>query len=690
MLTQARKQIGKWYIFPNILGTKTKTGKFGGYYTKDDNTQIPGYFPIGQNIKFTDGYTPTNRPGYTAVGTEVINSTPVKRAWRFERRDGVEIEMKAYDTGVYYRIDGLMTDFKLLKSGFTAAKEFFFGVINAATKIPSAVYFGNGVEPINIWSGTYGTLASFNNGANTLTLQSNVGFFAATFASLNNGAHTLTIQGATSLNDLGFLNAGSFFIDGVTINYTGISGQNFTGCDDMSGLAATVAGDNITQSLYFPFAGTLFVNGVTITYTGIIGATYTFTGCSTMAALTAAAGDPVIEAPGVPVNLTYIYSSVGLAHDDRLHCRDEKKPSVTLYSHKSAPENFSTGSSDGDGGAKELETGGPITAYAHDEKTLYIFKKRLIKTLQFTAVDSSRLDQDTWGTLKPSDDRSTTIGAIGQKSTFHSPNGIIFVTEDKEMLHLTRQSTIDYPQTLSISDEIKPTFQAGVHDEAAGIVFESKVFYSYKQDIHSTYNDTVIVYDLIRQIWHPPYIGWNVNDWTIINNKLHWHSSINSNSYEVDDTTISDNGQTYTAILRTWSEDFGSPEFTKSIGYAFVEIKMNEIAQVQTDIMYDQNGIAGVENFTLKGLDINNLIETTAYNPYGASSFGIEMFGSNAEQNELKRYLYIIPLKANIDFYTVDIQFTSEIEGSKFELIKFGYYLESMFEQPNKKYLKSI
>ena len=69
-------------------------------------------------------------------------------------------------------------------------------------------------------------------------------------------------------------------------------------------------------------------------------------------------------------------------------------------------------------------------------------------------------------TLTINDDKSITVGALGSKSTFHAPNGIIFTTPDKQLVFLKREQNIDYPQILDISDQIKPTFQKGVHDGA--------------------------------------------------------------------------------------------------------------------------------------------------------------------------------------------------------------------------------
>lgn len=611
MADTAKILVDKWTIYPDILESK----KFIGYNTRDDITELKGGFPIGQNIVFTDGGKPTLRPGYEPVGAENLSAeTPITRAWRFERRDGVEIELRSYDDELEYMIDGVMTDWKRLKNGFTVNKKFTFAVLSKATNINSEIRFCNGVEDWYVWTGVYGLVASFDD-----------------------TAHTLTLQGTTTLANLGFPASGTVIVNGVEITYTSIATQVFSGCSAMSGI---VAGDICTAS------------------------------------------------PTVESGLANFKSSVGIAHDGRIHARLETKQSVSDYSKLDNPSDWSAGATDGDGGAKELEGGGPITAYARDEQKLYIFKKRTIKSLEYTQV-GTRVDVPKWATLKPGDDKSTTVGAVGDKSTFHAPNAIIFVTEDKEMLMLKRQEYLDYPQQISLSDPIKPTFLKGVHDDASGIVYKSKIWYAYKQDENSTYNDTVIIYDLIRNRWFTPIIGWNVSDWTVINNELHWHSSITPNTYKViDDKT--DNTQAFTSVLRTHSEDFGLPNWQKNVGELLLELYMTENTEIQLNILYDEDGYTENVMTTIKGTDTGNIINSQSYNPFGASAFGTEQFGSNANISGMKKYRYIIPLKANNEFYNIALQLTTVGAGMNYELIRYGYRLDDVFKLNSKLFIFKI
>jgi len=733
MIDKKTIETNKWVVYPDRMAG----GKFLGYVTKDDISQTPGAFPVGQNIMFTDGMTPTIRPGSVIVGTEKAGDTPIKRAWRFEKRDGTQIDMRAYSDKVDFRIEGIMDEYLTLKAGFVPNLEFCFAVIAKSTEVPSSVFFCNGQDDWQKWSGAYARYAS-DNGSNTITVSELLakparlegGISIQEFDSLklvNNGSFRITIDGtarnidglnlttATTMADIAAIiqtairtitskletcvfdtDKNAFIITTVDSNTSAITvATTSTGTvgTDISGVGSPylrlVESLNATvfdREVYdFTTTGTIVINSDVIAYTGI--SDRTFTGCS-IVPTAPTVGDIMVQ-QCVNALLTDFRGSVGIAHDGRIHARLETKQSVSNYSKLDDPSTWTSGANDGDGGAKEIEQGGPITAYAKDEEKLYIFKKNLIKTLVFKQ-SGDRVDVPVWGSPKPADDRSSTVGAIGQKSTFQSPNGVIFVTEDKEMIHLTRESNVDYPQSINISDDISPTFKAGIHSEATGICHKSKVYYAFKQDESSSYNDVVIVYDLIKKAWHTPYVGWNVGDWTIINNKLRWHSSVNPNTYELQDDIL-DNGSALTSILRTHAENFGEPFKQKTVDAVALELYLSDNFEGMLTILYDDFGFTRSLEVMLSAQDdISHVLQSASYNAFGASPFGTERFGSNDNLAGMKRYVYIIPLKSDIELFSISMQVSTDAENVNYELIRYAYLLKNIIQVDNKKFVKSI
>ena len=173
-------------------------------------------------------------------------------------------------------------------------------------------------------------------------------------------------------------------------------------------------------------------------------------------------------------------------------------------------------------------------------------------------------------------------------------------------------------------------------------------------------------------------------------NKLHWHSSSSPNTYELQDDAI-DNGNAFTSILRTHAEDFGLSQYQKTISHVMLEIYMLENSTITLNVLYDEDGYSENTEVTLNGeTDEDNKINSESYNAFGASAFGYERFGSNADLSGMKKYRYIIPLKGNVQFFHVSLQLSTNDENSNYELVRYGYFLSTVLKVHPKKFIKNI
>lgn len=627
----ASNNLQKWFIFPDQLPNQ----RFTGYQTRDNLSQNRGAFVVGQNVKMTLAQSPAPRDGYEVVGTEQSNATPVTRAWVYETRNGDQFEIKTYDTGVYYYLVGVSTEYALLKGGFTANLDFGYGNIGKSSDATSHTIFSNGTDGVYRFNGAYATVS---------------------------GTTVNTISIATSTwTALGFYstNTRSVIINGAEYAYTG--GE-----------------------------GTTTLTGVTPDPTGLVNA-----------------GDLAVQSPqkldgsGTLPDFSSIQGQVIMAHDGRLHMRSEAKKSIWQYSKLDDPFNFTTGSSDGDGGAKEVEFGGPIVAFGKINKTAEAFKSRMVKLLDFIQV-GARIDSPRYQTLVSVDDKGTTLGATNQKSTFSAPSGLIFVTPDKRMVLLTGVTANNEPQYVFLSDPIQQVFQQGVHDTGTGICVDNEIWYSFKQNINSTFNDVEIHGNMLRQTfdnynrplpiqWDTPTIGKFVSDYTVIyngatgKNEIHWHSAINSNTYRtIPDKT--DNTTAFTTIVRTWQETFGVQNQQKRIDRCFVEIFMLENTELEIAILYDEDGITGRQLYTIKGSSIVNSFGTSPFNPHGASPFGWQRIGSNPDESALALYRFDLEINPNIYFFNISMQISGGTENNNYELVRFGYRLMEVTDDIDLRY----
>lgn len=613
--TKLKQEGGRWYYFPDQL----QTGKFRGFVNRDDATQTRGVFVVGQNVSFIGTDNPTIRKGYEVVGSEAADATPVKRAWTFETREGAKFELKGFDTKVKYWLEGVSTDYLDLLTGLTSGLEFGYANISETTADTAKTFFCNGTDDWYEFNGAYAT------------------------------------------------------ISGTTTNTLSIASGTWT-----------------ALGVYSTGTRSVIINGTAYAYTGGEGTT-TLTGVTPDPTLQPVnAGDIAVQQPRAVSAMSSVKGRVAFAHDGRIHARLDTKKSVWNYSKLDNPDDWTAGSSDGDGGAKEVEFGGPITAFGKLNKTVLCFKPRVIKLLDFIQV-GTRLDSPRYQTLVPSDDKSTSLGAVNQKSTFSTPKGVVFVTPDKRMMLLSGITANSEPQYVSLSEPVQPIFDRGVHDEASGICVNNVIYYAFKQDKNSTYNDTVLIGDLTKITpdatgdpvpirWDAPYIGWAVSDWTAIEStdnkeiEVRWHSAINSSSYRVTDSK-SDNTSSFTTTLRTWAEQFDLPHKRKKIDMIYVEIRMSEITEVTATVLYDEDGVTGQETVILDADSADHRFTNTEYNPFGASMFGSQQFGSNPENDEMSKYRFFIELKKNVRFFTVSLQLSTDAEGQNYELIRYGYRL---------------
>lgn len=704
------KSMEKWVIFPDSLQNQ----RFTGYQTRDNKSQNRGAFVIGQNTKMTLAQTPSPRDGTQIIGAEATNDTPIMRAWIYETRDGIQFEIKAYDTFLYYLIMGVTDDYKLLKGGFTSGLEFGYGNISRSTDIAGATIFCNGTDNWYKFTGAYGMYLS------------------------DNGIDEITLQGATNLILLYFRPEGTVTINGTEITYTEINGTTLKGCNAVpvgavsgdivvqtptpvdgsyiyqvwGGTYATYLSDNgmneITvegsvslANLGFPTSGTIRFNGTDISYTGLTA--QTFTGCSGVPTAPDVGDVLALKPTGSIPGLQNYKSQVAMAHDGRLHARQETKKSVWNYSVLDNPYDFTTvGSSDTNAGSKEVEFGGPIVAFGKLNKTAIAEKNRMVKLLDFIQV-GDRVDSPDYKTLVSVDDKGTTLGAVNQKSTFSTPLGLVFTTPDKRMVLLTGITANSQPQYLFLSDPIQQVFQQGIHDDATGICQDNEIWYSFKQDVNSTFNDVEIHGNMLRQTvdnfgraipiqWDTPTIGKNVKDYTIVynpatgKNELHFHSSINSNSYKVisDKVDNSTNGSVpFTTIVRTWEETFGVSERQKRLDYCFVEIKMLQNTELIGTLLYDEDGVSGQSSYTLSGTMTKNEFGSSPFNPFGASAYGWQKIGSNPNEASLQLFRFWLEINPNIPFFNISFQLSGDTENNDFEMIRIGYRLAEVLEDVN-------
>ena len=319
------------------------------------------------------------------------------------------------------------------------------------------------------------------------------------------------------------------------------------------------------------------------------------------------------------------------------------------------------------------EGGGPVTAMVMDEGSIYMFKRTIV--YKATLTDAIYSIQP----LKSFDQKSQTIGAVNQRSTFTSSNGVFFITPDNQIMRLERVEYIDYPQNRAVSEMIKPVTDQAIFSSSTGIVFRDKAYFSAKRSDQSTVNDTVFVLNLDTNQWDTPIVGWSASDFAIYQDptsdheELYYGDTFTQNVYVVTDTPT-DYIYDVKASWRTKQYTFGLPAGQKYIENVFVEGYISPNTSLKISLLLDEDGFTQRYTTDFLGSEEAYLFNTSPYNVFGFTPFGILRFGTNLDLTEKKKFrVYLGRNFRQVPFYNASLEFASDGTGQTWEITNYGF-----------------
>lgn len=436
----------------------------------------------------------------------------------------------------------------------------------------------------------------------------------------------------------------------------------------------------------FGNTGTIVVCGTEYAYTSKISTAFTLTG--TISA-ECASGSGVPEA--VEIFATNPKGNIYIAFDNRLLIAGVASTSQAVYFSKYGEPttyldlNLVSASTDADADIFNLvEGGGAVTGLAMDENALYIFKKSIVYRVTLTDTDY------TVTQLKPFDGRSQTAGLVTAGGTFSGGNEIFFITPDNQIMSIQRIENVDFPQIEPISDNIKNTVDILNFDEAKGIVFRDKAYFSCKSNQEVTFNDTVLVWNIRERTWDSPIIGWNASDFAVYDDgtgeNLYLSDDISPNTYRLSDDVIDDTFEVK-ANWRSKQFSFNSPEALKAIDSVFIEGYISQNTNLKIMLLLDEDGYTESFSTTFSGTETDFIYNSDISNVFGMTPFGAYRFGSYDVANDKKKFrMYLNKDFRALPFYNLQLDFSSEGINEQWEITSFGFHVKN-YPQPVKRSL---
>ena len=639
---------------------------------KRDITQQPaGALIYGSwNVGITDGDRVGNRAGSQIVGELSSDGLAIRTKHTFKKRSGLNIDIRTFGTVVEYRHPTLNT-WNNLANGFTTGKLFGFADHNVNTDGMDYTYGSNAYEPYFRWTGSIAVLTAALTGVETevvvdSTLADEI-FDSGT--AVSSTATTLTIAGgwaANVWNNL-YVRITSGAQSGKVSLISATTSTTITFAT-ITGLSGTPTYE-IRQAAFNP-SGTLRIGTTNVAYTSI-DQDNRFAGATTVpvAANSSAVTQAIQTFPSIA------RGNILLVKETRMFISGVKKsPSSTYYSRIADATDFSFSSprNADDGGVIDTpEGGGAVTGLGLQEQSVYILKKDIIKTLQFT---QDALDLPIIDTLI----QAPNVGPITPQSVFYVDNQLYYASAEGGVKAVSRVREINFIQSLQLSDSIVELVRTLDFNNSAGIFFQQRAYISARTP-DSTANNIVLVFNYQKATWEAPIIGWNVNSFNIVNGELHWGDSFNSETYKLTPANFNDNGNAYLSRARFAFQHFGEPAMRKKVSNLLVEGLLSQNTTLVVRILYNYKGLTSIIEGEIKGTDGQFLLEDSSLTALGLDPLGVNPLGLvDVEEDELStlaRFRVYFPVQIE-RFYEISVELESDQPDAQWEVIRKGFDAE--------------
>jgi hypothetical protein len=649
----------------------TLVEEFPGYFVKRDATQLsPGSLISGsKNVGINDGDRIANRFGSIIDGSTSSATTPIKSKHTFKKRNGVEIPMRTYGTVIEYRHPTLGTWQNLINNA-TTGLVYGFADHNINSDYTDRVVFCNGKDPYSHWTGAYDLLNGALVGAEATipvdTTLTDFVFYSGTASATT--TTTLTIAASEWATDLWTGTSGNRFLVYFTSGSEAGKVSDITATTSTQITFTVIAGLSGTPTFEirrakFALSGSLRIGTSDVTYSGITATS--FTGCSG----TPVAADNAAVTQAISQALSAPRGNIIVVEKTRVFVSGAEKSSSSVYYSKIASAtdfSFSATRVATDGGIIDTpEGGGAVTGLGIQESFIYILKNDLIKSLYFTQ-DGTDLPVIETVVDAPN------VGANFSKGVFKIDNQIYYTTRDGGVKTVTRVENVNTMQALQLSDPISAYVKTLDFTAPAGIFFRQKAYIACRTT-DSTYNNVVLVYNFQKQAWEAPHFGWNVSAWAIYGNDLYFGSSVNPETYKVDDERYDDNGNFYESVARFAAWNFGYPTLPKSTKLAFLEGYITENTTITIKLLYNYNGSQEERSTTLSGSESAYIVASASYNTLGSDALALDPLASTVEVTDDINKFRVYLTTTEQPFYEMSLEVSSESAGDRWELLRFGY-----------------
>lgn len=656
--------------------------QYKSYISKAEITALdPRFLVRGSKNVFIDyALRVVSRPGYTLYGAAKDVATGCKGSYEWQSSTGHEFAFRSYGSTLQFDRDNTGVWRTLLSDLRTPLIE-FTKIWDNTEKI-DVLLFVLGEKSTRKWTGGYTTLASTTG--TTLTKQGVM--TAKTTIAFVAGSASVKPQITDSAN--GFVTAGFAAGDTLYVSGSTNNSKNFTIATVAPGTIELVIDDVLTSEAAGPAitlhngeptwaasrfltTGTrkLLYNGTEYTYTGG-DTTDTLTGLTAFPAITI--GDPVWQTVVTLANPGAI--STNFSQD---LCGVELNQLI-LASSKSREVYGSANDDYTDFTLTSPRAPGDPFKITIDDNTTCIIPIDNPAENQTSTMFGAGLGEFFQLSFRLSDDNANELARIIKLATAESSGPITksaIASIKKSTAYISNEPSLDTLSRLESADQNSVPLSDPIKDDFDSYDFTNAHVKYWKRSIYIALPNEgiVLIYDLMRNLWQPPWT-MPIGRLAIIGGWLYGHSSIGNETYKLYDGT-NDNGNFIPQIARFAYNNGGRRDRLKNLSEYWSDGYISPSAVLQYDIGFGFIGNNGIKSFDILGAD-SEITDTPDVSHMGTDEMGSldglpEDDVTPPSLEGLNRFYQIDTMDLN-DYMESYVEYTMNTLNGRFALVAHG------------------
>lgn len=516
------------------------------------------------------------------------------------------------------------------------------------------------------WSSSTGTelpLRSYYNGTSNVL----EAYIAGSWRQIGSGYARAALEFTTwwsSAEQLDFL----IFVDGTSSLFMWTGGV---------ATFASATTNTITKQGSETWSESRFMQGGTTIVT-IGGIDYTYTGGEGTTTLTGVTPDPTAGGHSAgdyafqKVRTTATTPASGSGNDivgvhrNQLHVADLNKRTVYVSKNTDYTSYTFTAPVRLPGEGALLTLDGLPTAFATDEKSMYVFTND--GRFKTTYTLSADLTGETLDIERVKGSRA--IGVPAQSCVAKAGDYIAYFTNDATVDFLGRGEGIDTPESRPISDPIKNLLLSYDTTVKPHLRYhENQLLLSFPSE------GRVLIYEFETKLWQPPQV-MPVRRFAVYDSEIHAHSSAVAESYRLfDPDAYSDVGLFAIDARAAFAyNQYGSRAGRKRVSEWYTEAYKSQSTELNLTLKYEFGGGLSALSSTLGALENRNLFYSASDGSLGKWPIGSQPMGGLVDAiDELPKIRVITEVTdKGLDFYELQPVYSSNQLDGRWQLLAAG------------------